>query len=67
MSTRLVKFVMSVQENVADALYTVEWFATAIPVSHRKKLKKSVRRCLCGCKNWILTGSLPVPGRCQKC
>jgi len=42
MSTRLVEFVKPVQENVADTLYRDEWFATAIPVSHAKKLKKSV-------------------------
>jgi hypothetical protein len=51
MSTLSVEIVKTVEEHVAHTLYTVEWFATAIPVSHTKMHKEGVRRGLCGCKD----------------
>lgn len=44
-----------------------EWFATAIPISHKKIRMKSDSRGICGCKDWILTNNLLVPECCQKC
>jgi hypothetical protein len=67
MSTGLVEFVKSVEVNVADTVSTVEWFVNVIPVSHRNVLMKIVGRSLCGYRDWIWTGNLPVPEGCQKC